>query len=311
MTERLYFNKTAGNEMRDFFMAFSIPSIVMGKRRQICASLINRLVATFGHCEGTVRDSPYTIPNVSDAAQAEIKRESAESTRSFSFGQRVKLWLITWAGYLFIGAIGATLRYKAVLEPGCVADSYGAGPPAIWCFWHRAVIPATYRFRNKGLAVMTSRSFDGEYIARIIQKLGFRAVRGSSSRGAVGALIGMRQQLEQGHGVVFTIDGPRGPRYVAKPGPVLLAKKTGIPISCFYVAVKRAWILNSWDKMIIPKPFSQAVIYGSGPMYVPANATDEQMKGFHQQMQETLEHCRLAAEMILNPESRAAGEGSL
>jgi hypothetical protein len=236
---------------------------------------------------------------VSDAAQAEIKRESAESTRSFSFSERVKIWLISWAGYLFIRIIGATLRYKLFPEPGCIADSCGAGPPSIWCFWHRAVIPATYRFRNQGLAVMTSRSFDGEYIARIIQKLGFTAVRGSSSRGAVGALIGMRQQLEQGHGVVFTIDGPRGPRYVAKPGPVLLAKRTGVPISCFYVAVERAWILNSWDKMIIPKPFSQAAVYASSPIYVPADATDEQMAALHQQMQETLERCRLEAEKRL------------
>ena len=143
---------------------------------------------------------------------------------------------------------------------------------------------------------MTSRSFDGEYIARIIQKLGFVAVRGSSSRGAVGAVFGMRQQLEQGHGVVFTIDGPRGPRYVAKPGPVLLAKKTGVPISCFYVAVERAWILNSWDQMIIPKPFSRAAIYASSPIHVPADATDEQMSALHQQMQETLERCRMGAE---------------
>jgi lysophospholipid acyltransferase (LPLAT)-like uncharacterized protein len=233
---------------------------------------------------------------VSDAAQAEIKSESAESTRSFSFGERVKIRLISWAGFLLIRVIGATLRYTAFAEPGCIADPYGAGPPAIWCFWHRAVIPATYRFRNQGLAVMTSRSFDGEYIARIIQKLGFAAVRGSSSRGAVGALMGMRQQLEQGHGVVFTIDGPRGPRYVAKPGPVLLAKKTGVPISCFYIAVERAWILNSWDQMIIPKPFSQAMIYASGPMYVPADATNEQMSALHRQMQETLERCRLGAE---------------
>ncbi|MGZ4859969.1 MAG: lysophospholipid acyltransferase family protein, partial [Candidatus Angelobacter sp.] len=165
---------------------------------------------------------------MSDVAQAEIKSDSAAATRSFSFSERVKLWLISWAGFLFIRMVGATLRYKFFPEPGCIADSYGAAPPAIWCFWHRSVIPATYRFRNKGLAVMTSRSFDGEYIARIIQKLGFAAVRGSSSRGAVGALIGMRQQLEQGHGVVFTIDGPRGPRYMAKPGPVLLAKKTGV-----------------------------------------------------------------------------------
>jgi lysophospholipid acyltransferase (LPLAT)-like uncharacterized protein len=233
---------------------------------------------------------------VSDVAQAEIKRESTESTRSFSFSERVKIWLISWAGFLLIRIIGSTLRYKAFAEPGCLADSNGIGPPAIWCFWHRAVIPATYRFRHKGLAVMTSRSFDGEYIARIIQRLGFAAVRGSSSRGAVGALIGMRQQLEKGHGVVFTIDGPRGPRYVAKPGPILLAKKTGVSINCFYVAVERAWILNSWDQMIIPKPFSQAMIYGSSPMYVPADATDEQMIGLHQQMQETLERCRLGAE---------------
>ena len=245
--------------------------------------------------------------SVSDVAQAEVKRESAESTRSFSFSERVKLWLISWAGFLFIRIVGATLRYKFFLEPGCVADSYGAGPPAIWCFWHRAVIPATYRFRNKGLAVMTSRSFDGEYIARIIQKLGYAAVRGSSSRGAVGALIGMRQQLEQGHGVVFTIDGPRGPRYVAKPGPVLLAKKTGIPISCFYVAVERAWILNSWDQMIIPKPFSQAAIYASGPIHVPADATEEQMAVLHQQMQETLERCRLGAEAALRSGDLAIG----
>ena len=242
---------------------------------------------------------------MSDAAQVEVERESAENTRSFSLSDRVKLWLISWAGFLLIRIIGATLRYKVFAEPGCIADSYGGGPPAIWCFWHRAVIPATYRFRNQGLAVMTSRSFDGEYIARIIQKLGFRAVRGSSSRGAVGALIGMRQQLEQGHGVVFTIDGPRGPRYIAKPGPVFLAKKTGFPISCFYIAVERAWILNSWDQMMIPKPFSQAMIYGSGPMYVPPDATDEQMSALHQQMQETLERCRLGAEAAISIQQSA------
>jgi lysophospholipid acyltransferase (LPLAT)-like uncharacterized protein len=237
---------------------------------------------------------------VSNTAQAEIKSESASSFRSFSLSDRLKLWLISWAGYLFIRVVGATLRYNFIAEPGCLADENAAAAPGtIWCFWHRAVLPATYRFRNQGLAVMTSRSFDGEYIARIIQKLGFIAVRGSSSRGAVGALIGMRQQLEQGHSAVFTIDGPRGPRYVAKPGAVLLAKKTGAPINCFYVAVERAWILNSWDQMIIPKLFSRAVIYASSPIHVPQDATDEQMSALHQQMQETLERCRLKAEEAL------------
>ena len=74
-------------------------------------------------------------------------------------------------------------------ESGCIGNADGSTPPVIWCFWHRAVIPATYRFRNQGLAVMTSRSFDGEYIARTIEKLGFRAVRGSSTRGGAPALL--------------------------------------------------------------------------------------------------------------------------
>lgn len=233
---------------------------------------------------------------MTDAAQAEAKTQSASAFRSFSFSDRVKLWLITWAGYLLIRLTGATLRYEIIPEPGCLSDGSGIPPSSIWCFWHRCVIPAAYRFRRQGYAVMTSRSFDGEYIARIIRKLGFMPVRGSSSRGAVGALIGMRQQLEQGHPAIFTIDGPRGPRYVAKPGPILLAKKTGAPVSSFYVAVHRAWILNSWDLMIIPKPFSRAVIYGSRPIYVPADASEEQMTALHQQMQEALERCRLKAE---------------
>jgi len=232
---------------------------------------------------------------VPPSAQTEIKSESAPGTRSFSLRQRIQLWLITWAGYLFIRWIGGTLRFTVVREPDCQSDGWGA-PASIWCFWHRCVIPAGYRFRGNMIAVMISRSFDGEYIARIVSKLGFRPVRGSSSRGAVGALIGMRKELELGHPAGFTIDGPRGPIYVAKPGPILLAKKTGHSINCFYIAVQRAWILNSWDRMIIPKPFSRACAYFSSPIHVPADATDEQMSALHQQMQETLERCRVEAE---------------
>lgn len=231
--------------------------------------------------------------------------ESKSLTRSFSWRERVHLWLISWTGFLFIRLVCATLRYTFISEPDCLSDSYGKIPASIWCFWHRCVIPACYRFRGRKIGVMTSRSFDGEYIARIIQKLGFTPVRGSSSRGAVGALMGMRRELENGHPVAFTIDGPRGPRYVAKPGPVLLAKKTGLPVSCFYVHVKNAWILNSWDRMIIPRPFSRAALYASGPMFVPPDATDEQMAALHQQMQATLERCQLKAEAAFSKEQTA------
>ena len=228
-------------------------------------------------------------------AQAALQSESENISRSFSLRQRIGLWMATWAGFLLIRVIGSTLRFIIVPEPGCLSDGWGA-PNGIWCFWHRCVIPAAYRFKGKQVAVMISRSFDGELIARILATLGFRSVRGSSSRGAIGALIGMRQEIELGHPVVFTIDGPRGPRYVAKRGPVLLARHTGQPISCFYIAVERAWVLKSWDRMIIPKPFSRACMYGTGPMYVPPEATEEQMEALHQQMQEALDRCRKEAE---------------
>jgi len=242
---------------------------------------------------------------VNPSTQTEIQSESASATRSFSFGERVKLSLISWAGFLLIRLICPTLRFEFIREPGCLGEEDGRTERSIWCFWHRCVIPAAYRFRGNKLAVMTSRSFDGEYIARIIQKLGFTAVRGSSSRGAVGAMFGMREQLGSGHSVVFTIDGPRGPRYVAKPGPVLLAKKTGVPISCFYIAVERAWILNSWDLMMIPKPFSRTMTYATSPMFVPPDASEEQMTALHQQMQQTLEKCRLKAEEAIGNQPSA------
>lgn len=229
-----------------------------------------------------------------------MQESSAGDARVFSLRERIQLALISWAAIVLIRLIGPTLRVTFAPEPGCIANEYGSGPSSIWCFWHRCVIPASYQFRDRQIAVMTSRSFDGEYIARIIRHFGFVPVRGSSSRGAVGALMGMRRELEQGHSVAFTIDGPRGPRYVAKPGPVLLAKKTGAPLSCFYVHVERAWILNSWDQMMIPKPFSRAVLYASGSVTVPADANDEQMAAFHQQMQTTLERCRINAEQSLS-----------
>jgi len=148
--------------------------------------------------------------------------------------------------------------------------------------------------------VMVSRSFDGEYIARTIEKLGFVAVRGSSSRGGAPALLGLKRQLEQGIPVVFTIDGPRGPKYVAKPGPVLLSRTSALPMAAFYVALSDAWVLNTWDALMIPKPFSKALVRFSAKMRVPAEAADAeidaQMAEFHAQLQAALERVTRFAE---------------
>lgn len=143
---------------------------------------------------------------------------------------------------------------------------------------------------------MVSRSFDGEYIARTIEKLGFVAVRGSSSRGGAAALLGLKSQLEQGAPVVFTIDGPRGPKYIAKPGPVLLSRASALPMAAFYVALSDAWVLNTWDALMIPKPFSKALVRVSAKMRVPADADEAQMLEFHRQLQAALERVTQFAE---------------
>ncbi len=190
-----------------------------------------------------------------------------QSRRRFTLRERILLWLITWTATIAIRILGPTIRFSTSWEEGSAGSIKTR--PIIYSFWHNCIIPALYLFRDLHIGVMTSESFDGECIARIMHKFGFAAVRGSSSRGAVRALLGMRRELEQGWTVAFTIDGPRGPRYVAKPGPVLLARTTGVPMSAFHIALDRAWILKTWDGLMVPKPFTRALLRVSRQMPVP------------------------------------------
>jgi len=222
----------------------------------------------------------------------------------FSAGQRLKIWLISWAGYLLIRLIGPTLKYTVSREEGAPFDEFLR--PAVWAFWHRCLIPAAWHWRRQEIGVMTSRSFDGEYIARIIERLGFVAVRGSSSRGAIRALLGMRAHLDTGRAVAFTIDGPRGPRYVAKPGPVLLAKRSGHPLLAFHVGASNAWVLRSWDAFLIPKPFSAVHIRIGRPVVVPRDAGDAVMERCHAELQATLDRIRVEAERAAGSPSQVA-----
>jgi lysophospholipid acyltransferase (LPLAT)-like uncharacterized protein len=250
--------------------------------------------------EGQRRPIPVYNGGVSSspAASNEIAddRPSAPDLRRFSLRERILLWLITAATHLAIALIGPTLRYSISWEETPTPPDAIYEKPVIYSFWHRAVFSSSWLWRRIGIGVMVSRSFDGEYIARIIEKLGFVAIRGSSSRGGAPALLGMKSQLEQGNLVAFTIDGPRGPKYVAKPGPVLLARATGFPMAAFYVAVENAWVLKTWDAMVIPKPFSKALVRFSRKMRVPADAGDAQMTEWHHQLQAALERVTEFAE---------------
>jgi len=235
---------------------------------------------------------PVNSPAAGERQGSDIAEPGQRASR-FSVAQRLGLWLISWAGYLAIRAIGPTLRVSVTYEIG--AEGEPRTHPAIYCFWHRCVFTAAYLFRNHDIRVLTSRSYDGEYIARIIERLGFRAVRGSSSRGALPGLRELQRELLQGEFVAFTIDGPRGPRYVAKPGPIHLARVTGAPIFTFYVAVERAWVLKTWDGFIIPKPFSRVHCYVRSPMNVSFAADLDQPLA---RMQLELEEAQKRAEIV-------------
>jgi lysophospholipid acyltransferase (LPLAT)-like uncharacterized protein len=233
----------------------------------------------------------------SSSAAAEPEQSSVLGTPRFSFGQKILLWLISWASYLAISLIGRTLRYSVSWEEQPSPPDAIYEKPVIYSFWHRAVFASAWLWRKTGIAVMVSRSFDGEYIARTIEKLGFVAVRGSSSRGGAVALRGLKSQLEQGNLVAFTIDGPRGPKYVAKPGPVLLSRASAFPMAAFYVALSDAWVLKTWDAMTIPRPFSKALVRFSGKIRVPADAeSDAQLAEFHRQLQAALDRVTRFAE---------------
>jgi hypothetical protein len=178
----------------------------------------------------------------------------------FTRKQRLLLAVVPPLAAMLIRALGTTLRYRDVNAPDTPSGNTIPGP-GIFAFWHCGLLACAYRFRDIGIAILISRSFDGELIARIVERLGFVAVRGSSSRGAAGALRGIAEAYAEGHRCAFTADGPRGPARVAKAGPVHLAELTGARwVGCFHAEADRAWHLNSWDRFAIPKPFSHVTV---------------------------------------------------
>ena len=206
----------------------------------------------------------------------------------YSFWHRITIRLIAFFSYVFLRIVGRTLRFEVEGQENFdrIIES---GHQPIYCFWHDRILAGTYYFRDRGIAVMTSRSKDGEYIARFIQKLGYGAVRGSSSRGGTGALVEMIRLMRAGAPTAFTVDGPRGPRYEAKSGPVYLAKKSGHPMMPFIVECRRYWKVGSWDRLQIPKPFGRVNVIIDPPIYVDAESTDDELEQKRAELQHSLE----------------------
>jgi lysophospholipid acyltransferase (LPLAT)-like uncharacterized protein len=222
------------------------------------------------------------------------------------WSRRLQIPIIALLVYSVIRVLGPTLRFE-VLGWHHAERTHRSGRRVVWAFWHRVIIPISWWARNMGIVVLNTTAFDGQWTRKVIERLGFGTAQGSSSRGGLRGLAVMAKRIEEGKDCAFTIDGPRGPRYVAKPGPVMLARKSGAPIMVFHIGVERGKTFEkTWDHFLMPYPFSRAVILFSAPIDVPPNADSEAMAAKHAAMQRELERVRDIAEswFSLNEQER-------
>jgi lysophospholipid acyltransferase (LPLAT)-like uncharacterized protein len=202
--------------------------------------------------------------------------------------ERFLIQAMDLALFIFIKLVGRTVKFEIAGWENWEAASREGGIP-IYTFWHNRIFLATHFWQKRSIVVMTSQSFDGEYIARFIQRFGYGAVRGSSTRGGTGALVEMVRLMRAGYPTAFTIDGPRGPRYVAKMGALLLAKKTGYPILPFTITAGKSWRVKSWDHLQVPWPFTRARVDIAPPIYIPPDADEETSLAKRDELQRALD----------------------
>lgn len=205
---------------------------------------------------------------------------------SLTRAQRAKAAALGMAVTPLVGALGRTLSWL-VEGDQYYEDIRKAGRQPILAVWHGRILPAIWFLRHRGIVVITSRNFDGEWIARVIERYGYGTARGSTSRGGARALVQLRRDLSAGKPVAFTLDGPRGPARVAQAGAVWLAGATRQPILPFHIETDRHWSLSSWDRTQIPKPFSRAAL-AMGPPLDVTGTSDAQIHEMRLALQERL-----------------------
>ncbi len=222
---------------------------------------------------------------------------TSEASSRFTLGQRLVLAVVPRVVWALVWITGLTWRFEVIAEEGVIPVLFGQKPgPEIYCFWHQCVLPCTVYFRRTHATILISQSFDGELITRILQLFGFRAVRGSSSRGAREGLLGLAQVIESGNPAIFTADGPLGPIYQTKMGPIKLAQMTGAPIGAFHLQPERAWVISSaWDRFLVPKPFTRICVSWAQWTCVPADLPPEEFEHKRAELNAAIERARLRA----------------
>jgi lysophospholipid acyltransferase (LPLAT)-like uncharacterized protein len=185
-----------------------------------------------------------------------------------------KVSLTVRLGTVLIRVLATTWRFR-VTNGEAIRALRSRRQPFIFAFWHGTMLPLVWLHRDQGVPVVISEHRDGEIIARIVERLGFRTIRGSSTRGAARALLGIVRELENGAEVAVTPDGPRGPARKFASGALVAAQRVGVPIVGIGVDASRTWRLKSWDRFMIPKPFSRVNVVYTTPTCVAAVSARE------------------------------------
>jgi hypothetical protein len=206
---------------------------------------------------------------------------------AYSFAQRIAVRAAGAFFYMLIYMIGLTIRFEIEGDDPRLAATSDSKP--IFAVWHDRIFLGTYFLRGSGIVFLTSQSFDGEYIARFLQRFGFGVIRGSSTRGGARGLAQMVRGMKRGLAMGFTVDGPKGPRYIAKPGPILLAKKTASPILPFLIEPSKYWTVNSWDRLQIPRPFARAKVLAGKMIEVEPGIPDDEAQRKLSELQQRLD----------------------
>ena len=222
----------------------------------------------------------------------------AATSFQLSASQRIKARAIAGAGYPLVAALGRTLSWSIEGLSHYDAAVRGGRAP-ILALWHGRILPATLFWRDRGIVALTSANFDGEWTAQLMARFGYRAARGSTSRGGSRALVQLRRELATGHPVAFTVDGPRGPARVVQPGAVWLAGATGHPIIPFHIEAERHWTARSWDAAQIPRPFSRVAV-GVGAPLMLEGTSEELIEAGRNELRAALESLeRRALDLVL------------
>lgn len=200
------------------------------------------------------------------------------------------IYLLSWAFRIFGTIILSTCQVRVFgreIEKKYFEEN--PGKSLIYASWHRGVVYGVFFYRNTRFVGMASTSDDGEIAAQGARRFGWKVVRGSSTRGGSQALREMISWIKKGYRAGLVVDAPRGPAHISKPGVIVLAKMSRIPLLTCMWSADRYWRVNSWDRTVIPKPFSRIVfLYSDELIKVPPDASREECEKYRQRLDDTL-----------------------